>query len=156
MNQQYKHAQIGTLIISALGIPIIIEIAVIFSPAQIEKAGILIMSFTAIVFLVCLILFYKLTVEITDEKLRFWFGPGVISKSIKMDQIAHCEPVRISWWHGWGIHMTPNGWLYNVSGMWVVLIELKSGKKMCIGTDEPDILAQVINANIKPTSAQAT
>ena len=153
MYQQYRHSQIGTLIIVALVIPIIIEIAVIFSPAQIEKAGILILSFTAVVFLVCLILFYKLTVEIADGILRFWFGLGVIRKTINMDQIVKCQPIRISWWHGWGIHLTPNGWLYNVSGMWAVRIELKSGKKMCIGTDEPETLAQVINANIRPTSA---
>ena len=153
MYQQYKHTQIGTLIIAALCIPIIAEIAVIFSLAQTEKFVAIILSFMAVAFLVCLILFYKLTVEITDEKLRFWFGPGVIRKTIIMDQVVQCQPIRISWWHGWGIHLTPNGWLYNVSGMWAVQIELKSGKKMCIGTDEPEMLAQVINANIRPTSA---
>src|SRR5256886_7235989 len=40
---------------------------------------------------------------------------SVIRKRVPMAEIAGCEPIRIRWWYGWGIHLTPYGWLYNVS-----------------------------------------
>ena len=42
---------------------------------------------------------------------------GVIRKRVRLAEIVGCEPIRIRWWYGWGIHLTPCGWLYNVSGL---------------------------------------
>ena len=55
-------------------------------------------------------------------------------------------PVRNSWIHGWGIHRTPHGWLYNVSGWEAVEIALTSGKRFRLGTDEPQQLTQALLA----------
>jgi hypothetical protein len=90
---------------------------------------------------------YKLTVEIKDGFLRLWFGAGVFWKTIPLEQIAYCEPFK-GVIFGWGIHWGPGGWLYNVSGMKAVTIVLKSGKKMHIGTDEPQLLIEAINSAI--------
>ncbi|MBS1223341.1 MAG: hypothetical protein H6R24_19, partial [Proteobacteria bacterium] len=56
------------------------------------------------------------------------------------------RPVRNSWLYGWGIHRTPHGWLYNVSGWEAVEITLASGKRLRLGTDEPGQLTQVLRA----------
>ena len=45
-----------------------------------------------------------------------------------------------------GIRWWGHGWLYNVSGFKAVEIELASGKRLRIGTDEPERLAQAISA----------
>jgi len=52
--------------------------------------------------------------------------------------------VKNPWYYGWGIRFTPHGWLYNVSGLHAVEIELKNGKKYRIGTDVPENLEKAI------------
>ena len=62
---------------------------------------------------------------------------GLIRKKVPLAEIAACEPIRIRWWYGWGIHLTPYGWLYNVSGLDAVAITLVNGRKFALGTDDP-------------------
>jgi len=63
--------------------------------------------------------------------------------------IAACGPIRIRWWYGWGIHLTPYGWLYNVSELDAVAITLRNGRKFALGTDDPDGLATAIRDAVK-------
>ena len=95
---------------------------------------------------VFLALFYALTVEIDATHLSFRFGIGLIRKRVPLAEIVEAQPVRNTWMHGWGIHRTPHGWLYNVSGREAVEIALASGKRFRLGTDEPRRLAQILLA----------
>ena|SRR5262245_43124038 len=97
------------------------------------------------ILLVCLVLFYKLRITIEDETLCASFGPGIIRKKVRLAEIVGCEPIRIRWWYGWGIHLTPRGWLYNVSGFDAVVIALRDGKKFALGTDDPNGLTEAIS-----------
>jgi hypothetical protein len=94
--------------------------------------------------LLTLAVFYKLTIKIDNHVLRISFGAGVVGKTVQLTEIDTYEPVRIRWWYGWGIHLTPYGWLYNVSGWDAVAIKLRSGKKFAIGTAEPQALVEAI------------
>lgn len=96
------------------------------------------------ILLLTIVGFYKLTIKIDNETLRVSFGPGLIRKEARLAEIVACEPVRIRWWCGWGIHLTPYGWLYNVSGWDAVAIRLRNGKKFAIGTDDPQGLVEAI------------
>ncbi|MCH9765366.1 MAG: hypothetical protein K0U34_05175 [Alphaproteobacteria bacterium] len=91
-------------------------------------------------------LFSSLTVAVTDDQLRWFFGPGFWNKSIARSEITSAQPVRTKWWYGWGIRMTPKGWLYNVSGLDAVAITTKSGKTVLIGSDEPQALAGALKS----------
>jgi len=97
-----------------------------------------------VILLVALALFYKLTIRIDGEVLCASLGAGLIRKKVQLADIARCEPIRIRWWYGWGIHLTPYGWLYNVSGLDAVAITLRNGRKIALGTDDPDGLAAAI------------
>jgi hypothetical protein len=48
-----------------------------------------------------------------------------------------------------GIHHTPYGWLYNVSGFDVVAITLRDGRKFAVGTDDPHGLITAILAGFR-------
>jgi hypothetical protein len=139
MNAQYRHSQPGYLKI-IVGLILITIGAIVFAYGlwplwmPIGAIGIFLFVFG-----------YKLTIEIKDGFLRFWFGPGVFWKNIPLEKIAYCEPFK-GVIFGWGIHWGPGGWLYNVSGMKAVTVALKSGKKMHIGTDEPVQLIEAINS----------
>jgi hypothetical protein len=97
-----------------------------------------------IVLLITLALFYKLTIRIDDETLCASFGVGIIRKRVPIAEIAGCEPIRIRWWYGWGIHLTPYGWLYNVAGWNAVALTLRNGRKFALGTYDPQGLAAAI------------
>ena len=141
----YEHTQIGHVIIwSLLAIILIASGGLIGSPFHRELA-----LFVSIVLLVCLILFYRLRITIEDETLRASFGPGIIRKRVRLAEIVACEPIRVRWWHGWGIHLSPYGWLYNVSGFDAVAITLRDGRKFALGTDDPDGLTAGIRDAIR-------
>jgi hypothetical protein len=98
------------------------------------------------ILVIALVLFYKLRTSIDGETLCASFGIGIIRKKVRLAEIVGCEPIRIRWWYGWGIHLTPYAWLYNVSGFDAVGITLRDGRKLALGTDDPRGLAGAIRA----------
>ena len=70
------------------------------------------------------------------------------ARECDLRRFVACEPVRIRWWYGWGIHLTPFGWLYNVSGLDAVAITLRAGRKFALGTDDPHGLLAALRAAI--------
>lgn len=97
-------------------------------------------------------LFNSLTVRIEDDVFTWYFGPQFWQNTLPLSSIERVERVRNSPWHGWGIRMLADGWLYNVSGLDAVEIETSDGDVIRIGTDEPDRLATVLK-NASPGSA---
>ncbi len=89
-------------------------------------------------------IFYNLNVRIDNEFIHIIFGLWAFRKKYPLNRIRNCQVVRSSWIHGWGIRFYKNGWLYNIAGLDAVEIELDSGKKIAIGTDEPGKLAEAI------------
>jgi len=88
--------------------------------------------------------FATLTVEIRDGFLKFRFGLGLIRKKLKIVEIESCEIARNPWYYGWGIHATGKGWVYNVSGFEAVEIFMNDGRRLRLGTDEPELLRKAI------------
>ena len=143
---QYEHTQIGHLIIWPLLVgAVLCATRAIFESAP-HRETLLIVS---VVLLITLALFYKLTITINEETLSASFGIGMIRKRVSVAEIAACEPIRIRWWYGWGIHLTLYGWLYNVSGLDAVAITLRNGRKFALGTDHPQGLAEALRSAIE-------
>jgi hypothetical protein len=103
----------------------------------------------AVVMMVSAFAFSSLTIAVRDGQLSWWFGPGIVKKTVPLSTIASAEPTTTSIINGWGIHLTARGWLYNVAGRQAVLITQKDGKRFLLGTDEPDSLAQIIMAGAR-------
>ena len=142
---QYQHTQKGTLIriIVAMFIALSFVTAGIAgwnSPVGYSLYGI------DIFFIVLLWLFSSLTVEVDGEELRHFFGPGFWKKSYLLIDIQSVKQVRNSWWYGWGIRLTPHGWLYNVSGLDAVEVRLPKGRTFRIGTNNPEGLCTALQS----------
>lgn len=88
-------------------------------------------------------LFSSLTVIVEGDVLRFYFGPGFWERRIPLGDVQRVASVRTSPLHGWGIHYTPHGWLYNVSGLDAVEVETTT-ETLRIGTDQPGRLRRSI------------
>lgn len=137
----YRHTQFGWVMVGLIGAVVLLLLGVGFR----EVRGVL----PAVTILgLILLLFYALTVEIDSDRLCFWFGIGLIRKRIPLERITTCKPVRNHWLCGWGIRWWGRGWLYNVSGFQAVELELDTGKRLRIGTDQPESLAQAIKQAI--------
>ena len=110
----------------------------------------LIVVLALIVLLVGVYIFFgSLTVTVEREQLRVALGSGLIHRRIPISEIEECRAVRNSWWYGWGIRLTPRGWLWNVSGRDAVELTYQSGRHFRVGTDEPELLCEAVNAAVR-------
>jgi hypothetical protein len=111
-----------------------------------EISAALILSFVVLTLLLCLLLFYKLTIVIDSSHVSFRLGLGMVSRKYLISDIKSCKPVKNSMLAGVGIRMLPDGWLYNVSGLHSIELTFKNRKSVVrIGTDKPDEIASEIN-----------
>ena len=136
---RYRHRQFGTLVVSILGLAILL-LALLLYFVEANPVGIVVL----LILLLCLGLFWALTVEVTESDVLLMFGFGLIRKSFPTSSIANARAVRNRWYFGWGIRLLPKGWLYNVSGLDAVEIEMTDGSVHRIGTDQPSELLKAI------------
>jgi hypothetical protein len=129
----YRHKQVGTLLMLGLGATALACGAGVYAATG-EALGA-----AAVVGLILItnLLFSSLEIAVDGREVVVAFGPGLIRKRFAVADIAAARAVRNAWWYGWGIHLTPHGWLFNVAGLDAVELEMKSGRKVRIGTDEP-------------------
>lgn len=138
----YRHTQIGKLTLAILAAAMAL-IAALFLATPGEKPLAVVAAVLASL-LVAMLLFGSLTVEVTPSQVTVRFGPGLIRKTFKTADIRGARIVRNPWYYGWGIRLTPRGWMFNVSGFQAVEIDLGDGRRFRIGTDEPERLLAAI------------
>jgi hypothetical protein len=138
----YKHRQVGTLVLVALGLGVVMTGAIVVQAPP--RDATVVVGLVLAILLVCLFLFWSLTVEVTPDRLSVWFGPGLIRRTFRIDDLRNARVVRNPWYYGWGIRLTPSGWLFNVSGFEAVELEFKNNGRFRIGTDEPHQLLSAI------------
>lgn len=103
-------------------------------------------------FTVILFLFHSLIIEVKNDRLLIKFGPGIIQKKIKIEQIQNCQPIELTGFYRYGIHFNANFTVYNVTGSQGVELTLKNHHKtVLVGTDEPDAVCDNIKTIISQT-----
>ncbi len=137
--ERYRHTQIGYLLLVALGggLALILYLMLITGFNWATAIALIILAG-------CLWVFSSLTVTLDGDKLEVRFGPGFIRLSFLLSDIAAQRVVTNPWYYGWGIKLIPGGWLYNVSGLQAVELQMVDGRRYRIGTDDPDGLALAI------------
>jgi hypothetical protein len=126
----YRHTQIGWSLIG---------IALIWLPVlMVILGGMREWSLPFVIGVPIVLLFGSLTVIVDDRRVSWRFGVGLIRKSLPVAAVLSFSAVRNPWYYGWGIHRVPRGWLYNVSGLSAVELVLDDGRRVRIGTDEPE------------------
>ena len=98
----------------------------------------------ALVMLTAAFVFSSLTIVVRDGQLSWWFGPGVVKKTVPLSSIVSAELTTTTVLNGWGIHLTLRGWLYNVAGRRAVLVTQRDRRRFLLGSDEPEQLVQAI------------
>ncbi|MHA1209098.1 MAG: DUF6141 family protein [Candidatus Freyarchaeota archaeon] len=100
------------------------------------------------------LLFYyaKLVVEVRSDGVHICFFPFV-RRMIPFEEVKAFTPRvynPLLEYGGWGIRWSPKrGWAYNVSGNRGVLLELVNGKRLMIGSQHPETLAEAIRVGMR-------
>ena len=115
-------------------------------PVSIDSGTNFAVTATMVLILFILSSFASLQVCIDAKYLQIKFGYGIYQKKILLNDIVSATSVKNHWSYGWGIRylICPKIWIYNVSGLDTVEIQLKNGKTYRIGTDEAKKLQQAI------------
>tara|TARA_Y100000294_G_C8312594_1_gene239363 strand:+ start:29 stop:463 length:435 start_codon:yes stop_codon:yes gene_type:complete len=142
----YKHTQIGYLIIYVL---IVIALLFVVILTQTGMNSLILVFMFFILFVVGS--FTTLNVLVDKNYLRIKFGYGIFRKRFTLKEIISAKIVKNHWYYGWGIRLWfwPYMWIFNVSGFDAVEIRMKNNKIYRIGTDEPKKLERVISQVIK-------
>ncbi len=143
---QYSHTQQGYVTKISLLAAVILCVVIASTAGGMPVLAKSAVYGIGLMFLVLAWIFGSLTVEVDGEELRHYFGPGFWRKTYLVHEIEDVTVVKNLWIYGWGIRLTPHGWLYNVSGLGAVQVHLQSSRKFRIGTDEPDALKKAIDS----------
>ena len=136
----YKQTEINyTLIIILL----VISAFIIFSP-ELANLKLIMISINLLI----VVLFFSLTIVIDEQKLRWYFGFGIISKQVELSQIAETSAYKTKWYQGIGIRMLNDGWLYNASVGQAVKITLTDGKNIYLGCKDAGALQQALKVKV--------
>jgi hypothetical protein len=107
-----------------------------------------VLGFVLAIGLPLLLLGTRLIVRVDRTHLHIRYRP-FFRQSIQLEQIMRFEPCTyrpLRDYGGWGIRiwLFGKGWAYNVSGNRGVQLELSGGKRLLIGSQQPDALAKAI------------
>lgn len=141
----YKHTQIGYVLIIAFSAAILLIVSLMFTTADFNPVAVFVLGGM----ILCLALFATLTVEVNEQAINLRFGIGVIRKRFMLQDIEAYRAVKNPWYYGWGIHIIPRGWIFNVSGWEAVELQMKNGRKYRIGSDDVTRLANALNARLQ-------
>jgi hypothetical protein len=96
-----------------------------------------------------LLVFYGMTIIVTDKHLKIKFGIGLYTKKVDLATISSVSVVKNPIYYGYGIRMLANGLLYNVSGKHALEIKFKKKKQVIqIGTNDWDNLKDTIEKSL--------
>ena len=104
----------------------------------------------ATVVIICLYVFgvssfHSFTIEISEEKLKFRFGIGIIQKSFFIEEIKSVREVVNPWYYFWGVKSIPGGWFYAIAPGEAIEIILKNGKIVQLGTNQSRMLKEALD-----------
>ncbi len=94
-------------------------------------------AFTAILLLVT-VLFHRLQLAFDGKEVRFSFTLGLGRQRIGLDEIEQVTLVHNDWYHGLGIRITHDGWVYSAGGAKAVSIHLTNGSQYRVSCKEAD------------------
>jgi len=93
---------------------------------------------------IILLMTFKLRVSIEDKQLTLSYGVGLFKKRFDLSDIANVSMVKNKWYCGWGVRISSEGTMYNISGFEGVKIDFRSGVSIVVGTNEPLELYQAL------------
>ena len=145
---KYKSSQTGWIVMSLLlGVLVLLTLSV-YKPWGNNPIPLTPYLIIAGVFILLILLFYRMTLEIDYPRMKIQYGIGLIRFTFCLDHLQRVEIIHTPWYYGLGIRITPKGMLYNIQGSGAVRIFYqKNGKNksFMVGTPNPEELKEVLD-----------
>lgn len=115
-----------------------------------EPALTLVLASSAALMVLLALSFRQMTISDDFDGLRVAFGPlPLFRRHIPYANIEAVERGRTTVLDGWGIHMSlDGGWVWNLWGFNCVDVHFKQGRRLRIGTDDPEGLESFLKERI--------
>lgn len=144
---EYKHTQTGRLVLLVFVWFVLLAALVVWLADDEAGEATFVMGISALIVLSVVYWFNRLTVRVNGGEIHVSFGPGWPRRVFRSHEIVGIRQVRNKWYYGLGVRGIPGGWMFNVWGLDAVELDLASGKKFRIGTDEPEDLLAALSAH---------
>jgi hypothetical protein len=95
------------------------------------------------------VVFYQLTTIVTESTLTVRYGIGLVAFRFPLSEITQVTERTVPWYAGYGIRWVGDAWLFNVSGRDAIEVTFASGRKLWVGTDDPDGLAAILRLRME-------
>jgi len=93
--------------------------------------------------------FSCMTIKVDDDFVRVVLGIGLIRWKYAISDVEYCKSIKYAAL-GWGIRFVADATLFNVSGNKAIELQIRGkSRKVWLGTDRPDELAEYITARLK-------
>lgn len=96
-----------------------------------------------------------MTIRVTPTTLEWWFTIGLLRQRMHLTEIVGMQLWQLTFVNGFGYRVSATGALWRVSGSKAVLFDLASGKRLGLGTDEPERLIAAVRPLLQAPAAQA-
>lgn len=143
---EYRHTQTGYPMLAGLALGLWAQGGALMRDVRDHKKRLWMYVPGMLGFAALMLALSRLTVTVDGERVTVGFGGGLARRRFDLRTIDTASITRTSWLAGWGMRLTPSGWLYNVSGRDAVQLRLSTGRRFTIGTDEPEALLAAIEA----------
>jgi hypothetical protein len=146
MMKIYEHVQRGKLLWLAVVFIAIEAVVLAFVGDELQGPALIITLGAVGLIVMTITVASTLTVAVTTTEVILSFGWGWPRKRISRSDIVSHSPVRNHWLLGWGIRWFPGGSMWNVWGRDAIELEMTSGRKFRIGTNDTDGLTLALNS----------
>ena len=144
--QSYRHRQSAPIYWILLSLSLLVFLGGLFLGAVLF---VILSSLISLLMGTLAFMFVWLEVAEDGESLSICFGPiRAFKKRVRYDSIVDVVRDRSLLIEGWGVHLGPRGWIWNLWGRQVVELQFEQGR-LRIGTDDPEGLL----AHVKERSA---
>ena len=102
MNVSYRHTQIGYFMIATLAAGVLgLSTSLAFGGPKVLVVVVAILG-------LCLLLFPTLTAVVEGDRVRCFFGLGLIRRETPVSEILAVSVVQNPWTYGWGLRLIPS------------------------------------------------
>ena len=99
--------------------------------------------------------FYQLTTIVTESTLTVRYGVGLLAFRFPLSEITQITERSVPWYAGYGIRWVGDAWLFNVSGNDAIEVTFANGRKVWVGTDDPNGLAAILRLRMEELRSNA-
>jgi len=140
----YHHTQIGYPVLAGMAFGTLTQARLWLRDRRASRPHGWLSALGLLAFAALMLALSRLTVVVDETHVRVGYGGGLARRTFAVHAVQSASAVKTSWLAGWGIRLTPQGWLYNAWGRDAVRLSFAGGRRFTIGTDEPEALLAAI------------